>query len=273
MEVRVKDRSVCVQHMEKSCYRGSTDGYGCPWGVFPAALQENSPCGLCMECLRTCPKDNIAVNIRPFGSDVGRRPSRRLDTAAFTLIMLSSALIFSALFLGPWGKLKAAAYAIGQPAWLIYAFAFLAFTLAILPGLFFLAVWSGCRLSGSTLSIRKAFATQAQVLVPLGLMAWIAFTVSFALIKLPNVLMILSDPLGRGWNLFGTAHIAGFPDLSGISSILEIIALLAGLFWSVRVARRLADADGIAKPSTVQAVPVTIFSLLFTFGMLRLLIG
>jgi hypothetical protein len=273
VEVRVKDRAVCVQHSEKSCYRGSAEGYGCPWGVFPAALQENSACGLCLECLRTCPKDNIAVNVRPFGSDVGRRPSRRLDTAAFALIMLSSALVFSALFLGPWGKLKAAAFAIGQPAWWIYAIAFLVFSLAILPGLFFLAVWSGRRLSGSTLSIRKTFATQAQVLVPLGLMAWIAFTISFALIKLPNILTVLSDPLGRGWNLFGMAHLTSFPDLSGISSILEIVALLAGLFWSVRVARRLVDVDKSAAASPWHAVPVMIFSLLFTFGMLQLLIG
>jgi hypothetical protein len=273
VEVRVKDRAVCVQHSEKSCYRGSAEGYGCPWGVFPAALQENSACGLCMECLRTCPKNNIAVNVRPFGSDMGRRISNRVDVAAFALVMLSSVLIFSALFLGPWGKLKAAAYAVFQPGWLIYAFAFLVFSLAILPGLFFLAVWSGRRLSGSTLTIRKAFATQAQVLVPLGLMAWIAFTISFALIKLPNILTVLSDPLGRGWNLFGTALIAGFPDLSGISAVLEIIALLAGLFWSVRVARRLADEDKTAFASFRQAVPVAVFSLLFTFGMVWLLIG
>jgi hypothetical protein len=273
VEVRVKDPAVCVQHPEKSCYRGSAEGYGCPWGVFPAALKENSPCGLCLECLRTCPKDNLAVNVRPFGSDVGRRSSHRLDTAAFALIMLSSVLAFSALFLGPWGKLKAAAYAIGQPAWGIYAFAFLVFSLALLPGLFFLAVWSGRRLSNSTLSIRKAFATQAQVLVPLGLMAWIAFTVSFALVKLPNILAVLSDPLGRGWNLLGTAHLSGFPDVSGISAILEIAALLAGLFWSVRVARRLADGDKTAAAPVRQAAPVAVFSLLFTFGMLRLLIG
>jgi polyferredoxin len=273
VEVRIKDPAICIQHPEKSCYQGSAEGYGCPWGVFPAALRENSPCGLCMECLRTCPKDNIAVNIRPFGSDTGHRLSSRLDTAAFALVMLSSALVFSALFLGPWGKLKAAAYAIGQPSWMMYASAFLVFTTLILPGLFFLAVWASRRISGSLLSIRKAFATQAQALVPLGLMAWIGFTISFALIKLPVILTVLSDPLGLGWNLFGTARIAAFPDLSGFSSILEIIALLTGLFWSVRVARRLPDADKTAKPSMGQALPVTIFSLLFTFGMLWLLIG
>ncbi len=273
VEVRIKDPEICRRHPEKSCYRGSAGAYGCPWGVFPAALKENSNCGLCMECLRACPKDNIAVNVRPFGSDVGYRISSSLDAAAFALVMLSSALVFSALFLGPWGKLKAAAYAIGQPAWMMYAFAFLVLTIAILPGLFFLAAWAGRRISGSILSMHRAFATQAQALVPLGLMAWIAFTISFALIKLPIVLAVLSDPLGLGWNLFGTAHIASFPDLSGFGSVLEILALLAGLFWSVRVARRLPDGDKTAKPSVGQAVPVATFSLLFTFGMLWLLIG
>ena len=66
LEVRVTDPAVCAGHAEKTCY------IECPWGLYPLALQDSSACGLCMECLRVCPKDNIALNLRPFGSDLGQ---------------------------------------------------------------------------------------------------------------------------------------------------------------------------------------------------------
>ena len=65
VELRVIDHSICAAHSEKTCYQN------CPWGLYPVALRDSSQCGLCMECLRSCPKDNIAVNLRPFGSDIG----------------------------------------------------------------------------------------------------------------------------------------------------------------------------------------------------------
>ncbi len=153
----MKDRAICARHTEKDCYRGCAEGYGCPWNVFPPALQENAYCGLCFECLRTCPKDNIAVNLRPFGSDVGQRPSHRLDEAAFALVMVAAALTFAVVFLGPWGEVKMAAYAVGSPAWLSYAAVFLAVTVIVVPGLFALAVRMGQVISSSKQPLRQAF--------------------------------------------------------------------------------------------------------------------
>jgi polyferredoxin len=53
LELRVKDTSLCATHAEKTCY------LECPWGVYPLALRDNAACGLCMECVRVCPKDNF----------------------------------------------------------------------------------------------------------------------------------------------------------------------------------------------------------------------
>jgi hypothetical protein len=273
LEVRVKDRAVCANHAQKDCYHGCAEGYGCPWNVFPPTLQENAYCGLCFECLRTCPKDNIVVNLRPFGRDVGQRTSNRLDEAAMALVMLSSALTFAVVFLGPWGQVKMTAYVIGTPAWLVYALIFLAFTLLILPGLFSLAVRAGQAISGSTQPFRKTLATQAQALVPLGLGFWVAFTLAFALVKLPYVLTVISDPLALGWNLLGTARLTTFPDLSGTSAVLEVGVLLLGLFWSSRVARQVAELDTAARAPSRQVWPMIGFSLLLSLGMVWLLVG
>jgi hypothetical protein len=263
VEVRVKDADICADHAEKTCYTA------CPWGQYPLALKTSADCGLCMECLRVCPSDNIAVNLRPWGSDLGLHTRHRLDETFLGLVMVASALIDSAIFLGPWGGLKMAAYAIGSEQWFIFTAAFLVFTLGILPGLFTLAVWGGLKLSGVKTELRKALAQQGQVLVPLGMMAWIAFTVSFAFAKFGYVLPVLSDPLGWGWNLLGSAGQAGVGENTPFSMLLQIILLAIGLFWSSRVAGRITHTG---QPNR-QALPLIAFSALISLGMLWLLVG
>ncbi len=48
-------------------------------------------------------------------------------------MMLGSALAFSAVFTGPWGSLKLAAFEIGSPAWLVFAASFLALNFWFCP--------------------------------------------------------------------------------------------------------------------------------------------
>ncbi len=270
VEVRVVDRAICAAHSEKSCYQN------CPWGLYLVALQDSSQCGLCMECLRSCPSDNVAVNLRPFGTDLARekansRPSNRLDEAFLALVMLGSALAFSAVFTGPWGDLKSAAFAIGSLPWLVYGLGFLILNLVIMPGLFTLAVWTDQGRPRSKDRLRRAIASRAQVLLPLGLFAWIAFTISFAFPKFNYVVAVLSDPLGWGWNLFGTADVSGSLNVSSISSTLQVTLLMIGLFWSIKVAQRLPKINNLANGR--HSLPIHLFCLAFTLAMLWLLVG
>jgi polyferredoxin len=266
VEVRVIDTSICAAHSEKTCYQS------CPWGLYPVALRDSAQCGLCMECLRACPKDNIAFNLRPFGSDLGiSRQTNRLDEAFLALVMLGSALAFSAVFTGPWGSLKSAAYAIGSPAWLLYAAGFLALNLAVMPGGFALAIWAGQKWSGGKAELRRAIASHAQVLFPVGLFSWMAFTVSFAFPKFNYVFSVLSDPFGWGWNLLGTANTTWSPDASGFSPFLQVALVLAGLSWSASVARKLTPSGNHA--CIRQALSVLAFCLVYSLAMLWLLIG
>jgi hypothetical protein len=262
VEVRVKNPAVCAGHAEKTCYTA------CPWGQYPPALKSSAACGLCLECLRVCPSDNIAVNLRPWSSDLGPKTKHRLDETFLGLVMLSSALVDSAVFLGPWGELKSAAYAIGSGPWFVFAGAFLLLTLGILPGLFALAVWAGQKLGSVKESLSRVLAQQGQALVPLGLMAWIAFTVSFAFAKFGYVLPVLSDPLGIGWNLLGAAA-AGVGQETSISLLLQVVLMALGLFWATRVSLRIADSR---RPGR-QSAPLIVFSALFTLAMAWLLVG
>jgi hypothetical protein len=227
-----------------------------------------------MECLRVCPKDNIALNLRPFGSDVGSsRRSQRLDEAFLALVMLGSALAFSAVFTGPWGNLKNAAYAIGSPAWAGYVTGYLGLNLILLPAAFGMAVQAGQQSWKGWVSLRRSMANFAQTLLPLGLFAWIAFTISFALPKLGTILIVLSDPLGWGWDLFGTADLTLNTASWSFGPLLQVVALAIGLSWSVRLITRLAADIPPAQRIWQKVAPMALFSLAYSLGMLWLLVG
>ena len=273
IEVRVRDRAICATHKERTCVIGNGQGYGCPWQATPLALTQNTHCGLCMECLRSCPRDNIAVNVRSFGADLSQRAGRTLDQAYFGFMMLGSVVIYSAVMLGAWGNLKTAAYNVGTPAWFIYSTVLLAFTLGVLPGLFLLAVWAGRALARSKVSLKKTFIAQSHAIIPLGLMAWVAFTISFAFAKFSYVWPVLFDPFGWGWNLFGTAHLAWTPYLSSATPLLQVLVLLGGLVWTSIWVRRIAHEELPENLAARQSLPIMLFGFVYTIGMLWLLVG
>ena len=258
IELRVKDKNVCAKCVGKPCYNGSADCSGCPWDVFPGGLTKNTYCGLCMECIRTCPHDNIAVNLRPFSADLAK-PSARMDEAFKAFIMLGAAMIYAFVLMGSNGQVKLAAYNVFTPAWFGYAAVFLSLIFGALPGMFWLAVKAG---NLKATPSGKQFAAAVTALIPLGLMFWVAFSLSFVLTNATYILAAFSDPLGLGWNLFGTANVAWQPMLTLLIAPAQTLALVGGLVWSARTSQR----------SAASAIPVTLYCLTATLIMLWLLI-
>jgi ferredoxin len=261
IELRIKDKQVCVKCEGKPCYNGSSAGYGCPWDVFPGGLTKNTYCGLCMECIRTCPHDNIAINLRPFSADLAK-PTARMDETFKTFIMLGSAIIYAGVLLGPWGVFKDAAYNVGSSAWFMYAVIFLAIIFGILPGLFTLGLLG----TKSNVSLKQRFASLSTALIPLGLMFWVAFSLSFVLTNASYILAALSDPFGLGWNLFGTANAAWQPMLTSLLAPAQTLALVGGLIWSARTAQKAANEV------KVPSIPVIVYCFIATSLMLWLLL-
>ncbi len=269
VELRVKDAQICKDHSTKDCVIGTENSYGCPWMVFPGNLERNAYCGLCTECLKTCPRDNIALNLRPFGSDLLVAKGRSLDEAYKAFIMLACALMYSVVLLGPWGWLKGWANMNSLGQWAIYAVGFLTINLLIVPGLFWLTAQAARLLARLDISPRQAFVDYAYTLVPMGLMGWIAFSFSFVFVNGSYALPVLSDPFGWGWNLLGTKDFPWTPFLPQVAAALQLITLLIGLGFSIAIAYRIgrqhAGSDALAWRG---ALPITAFltgvTLLFT---------
>ncbi|MFQ5578207.1 MAG: 4Fe-4S binding protein [Anaerolineae bacterium] len=274
LELRVKDAQVCKDHPTKDCVTGNATAYGCPWLVFPGNLERNTSCGLCTACLTACPKDNIALNLRPFGSDLLVAKGRGLDEAYKALIMLACALLYSAVLLGPWGRLKDWANLDTLPHWAAYAAAFLAINLLLVPGLFWLASAAARKLAGLHTPLKRLFVDYAYSLVPLGLIGWIAFSFNFVFVNGSYALSVLSDPFGWGWDLFGTRAIPWTPLWPGLVTVLQVELLLAGLMFSIVTAYRIGRQHApTGRQAWRGALPIAGFLTAVTLLFLKLYLG
>jgi hypothetical protein len=242
--------------------------------VYPGNLERNAYCGMCTECLKACPKDNIAINLRPFGADLLVAKERRLDEAYKALIMLTCALVYSAVLLGPWGWVKDWANMETTAAWAGYAAAFLMVNLLLVPGLFFVFTLLSRAVGRLQVSAKRLFVDYAYSLVPMGLTGWIAFSLGFVFVNGSYAISVLSDPFGWGWDLFGTRSMTWTPVLPGLALLLQVGVLIAGLTFSVvtayRIGRQRADTHAQAWRGTL---PVALFLTGVTVTFLRLYVG
>lgn len=89
---RTKDRDVCLACSTKDCMRGSEDGYGCPWYEWPGSATSNAFCGLCTECVKNCPYDNVGLYLQAPLTSVVAPVRRRWDVSVAAAILLGLVL-------------------------------------------------------------------------------------------------------------------------------------------------------------------------------------
>ena len=270
LELRVKDPIVCRNHKEKECIRGSEKGYGCPWFQYPGTQTRNNYCGLCTECIKTCPKDNIAINLRPFASD---DVMKNYGEAWKAFIMLTLAIVYSITLLGPDPVLKDWANATFSGQWrgfatyaIIVVFSALVGTPAIFAGFAWLAKAFS---ANKEVSYKNVFLGYSFVLVPMGLLTWIAFSVPLVMINGAYIISVISDPLGWGWNLFGTKDVHWNPLLPTWVPYIQATLMMIGLWISIKkghdVGKRLFQNKGEVMRSLI---PIAILLLGITIAFL-----
>jgi len=273
-ELRAVDPEVCRRHKEKNCLLGGEGGWACPWGQYTGNMSRNNYCGLCTECLKSCPKDNVSVFLRPFGSD---QRLKGWDEAYNVLIMLMVALVFSVTMLGPWDWIKQAANVTESrhvPQFLAYVGVVLALCLGVFPGLFAAAALAGRRLARAAAPWRELALRLAYVFIPVGIFAWIAFSLPQVMINYGYILSVLSDPLGLGWDLLGTAGHPFQPFWPASIPYIQGALLLAGLYFGL--SRGFAALAGLLPDRRERAralLPVALLSLLVVNVFLRLYMG
>ena len=189
-EVRIREPQVCKSCSTHDCIRGNDERTGrlvsvvrgankktrgCELYLFQPKKESNLDCTFCLDCVKACPANNVAllpvlpaasIAKDPYRSSIGRL-SRRTDWAALALVIVFGAFVNAALMTGPvmmWEHGWHARLGPGAMPWIEAAV--VACGLILVPIIVSL-LW---RVFGSKeLMHRFAFA-----LVPLGFTMWLA---------------------------------------------------------------------------------------------------
>ena len=206
LALRNKSQDVCDQCKPHYCENGNTSGWACPYGLNVGEIKENSDCGLCLECVRSCSYNNVSIYRRPFATEKG---ARNLSEAWMSMATFTISIIYSILYLGPWPVVRDYVNILDKQNWGlfgIYSLIMWISVLIIVPGIVYLLSLSGLHLAKINAAPKEVFLEYAGSLLPFALLNWIAFVIPMLFVNVTFIKQSISDPFGWGWDFFGTAN-------------------------------------------------------------------
>lgn len=286
VELRAADAQRCQRDCHQDCYRGNERGSGCPMFEFPMTVDRNAYCNFCFECVKSCPPDNLALRLRPFGKDLWASRRRSLDESYLALALVGITSVVSAQMLTDWSGwisrlsrlIPDAARTLMKPVTYLAvtesAIFFLA-SLAIFPLALLAAAWISSRIAGDKeAGVKRAFVHLGYMFVPVGLAMHLAHNTQHLLVEGPGLLPALQRAVNRYTPFYaGTADWSVAPLVSfEVVYWLQMMLLLAGFLFSIGLAYRLAGSVFAERATAGRGlIPFIALSLLFTLLNLYLL--
>jgi hypothetical protein len=269
LSLRNKSQEVCDQCKPHYCEKGNTGGWACPYGLNVGEIKENSDCGLCLECLRSCTYNNVSLYKRPFASETG---TRNLSEAWMSMASFTISIIYSILYLGPWPIVRDYVNILDKQNWNLFGVFSLmmwALVLIIVPGAIYLLSRLGIFLAKVNKNPREIFLEYAGSLLPFAIMNWIAFVIPMLFVNITFIKQSFSDPFGWGWDFFGTANTPWHQFVPEFIPWFQAVAVLTGLYLSLRNTRKSSMASGLDPVQVLKiSFPVNLFLTAVAVAML-----
>lgn len=142
LEFAAKNPAVCSACKEKFCFFGrpaAADGStaakpGCPFYQIIPSKEGNRFCTLCASCVKACPHDNVALKLRPFGTDFWRRLAVRFEESFFAKMLVGIVILQNIGMLTLWNTLSGFVQnitGIADPRWLFTIVYFLTISIPL----------------------------------------------------------------------------------------------------------------------------------------------
>ncbi|MBI5594614.1 MAG: YHS domain-containing protein [Elusimicrobia bacterium] len=267
LEVRAADAGTCAACRTQDCYRGNAKADGCPTFEFPRSMSLNTYCILCADCFKTCPHDNMALRLRPWGADLAVEGKPRADEAWLALVLLAMTGFHGLTMTPSWPRWVAGL----QESWGVgywTSFSLLMTLMLGLPAALYAVLVKAALARTPGASYGGVFVRYAYALLPIALFYHLAHNAEHFLMEGPKLLRLASDPFGWGWNLFGTAAWRPVPlitleGLWGVQLALVVLGHVYSLWVTERAARRASPAGGFLPqlPMVTAMVAFSVFSL------------
>jgi polyferredoxin len=264
LELRRRDNEVCRACTTSDCVHGREGvGYACPTGEYMGAMNDNQYCTLCTECVKSCPHDNIALNVRSSGADLLHPHRGKIDEAYMAILVFVVSAFHGAAMIPLWKEWETALRGwfvdrdlLGTGALFggsnggVLTFTLMMLTCIAAPGLAYWLLCGAMRLASGRgdVSVRKLFVRFAYTLLPIALFYHLAHNATHVFWEWSKLRRLVSDPLGWGTDWFGTAR-APLTSLWEPETIwylqltLVVIGHAYGIFVAQREAFRVYDGD------------------------------
>lgn len=273
VEIRAENLSVCGMCKTKDCYTGNDKGNACPTKLTIPQITENTYCILCTECIKSCPHDNIAINVRPFATDLKRFKRVKTDEAWLALILLVLTSFHGITMTPMWDSLTGTSIVgtiqdtlnIGRLG--AFTVGMIGFNGILLAFYYFIALATYLIVKDKSVPIKRIFCYYAYSILPVALFYHLAHNVMHIFMEGTMVVPLLSDPLGQGKNIFGTATWQIGSLLSDqviwISQVaLVVIGHIFGIIIAHYVSRKLYSDQ---KQATLSLIPMLIGMITYSF--------
>ncbi len=231
-ELTVRSHAVCASCETKDCIRGNEKQRGCELDLFLPQKAGNLDCTLCMDCVKACPHDNVAIFADSPMREVGRDPlrsgirrlSQRLDIAVVMLVVTLAGFLNAAAMVAPGAQLFSLIGSAVPAAWQTIAglVGTIVAVLLLIALAWLASLGMRASLAGGITSTREIFSRTALTLLPLGLGMWAAHLLFHALTTWQSGLPLLQQ-FGQDMGV----HLLGAPNWSGVSSLAAGNSLLA----------------------------------------------
>jgi ferredoxin len=242
-EIRVRSAETCRTCRTHDCIRGNESTRGCELFLFQPKKAGNLDCTFCLDCVKACPHDNVAVLPvapastllnDPYRSSIGRL-SKRTDLAALALLIVFGAFVNAAGMVEPsMAWLHSLHAKFGPHTMSLIVAGFIAVGVIVVPAT---AVFVCGALNRFVTSESKTWNIPRRfvfTLVPVGVAMWAAHLLYHFATGWNAPLIILHRPLSAGVSAFPS------PFLPEWLTPAQILFLDAGLLLSLYVAWRVA---------------------------------
>jgi hypothetical protein len=178
---------------------------------------------------------------------------------AFFVIVMLAVVTFDGLRETP-------LWAVGDTLWTAATTA----GLLAMPWVFALVIFGVCALMGNA-SPGELLRLFVPTLLPIALAYHVAHYLSYLLVAGQVVIPLASDPFGRGWDLFGTAHYQIAVGIVGprFAWYTSVVVIVLGHVLAMYVAHRLA-LERFSEPQTARRSQYPLAALMVAYTMLSL---
>ncbi len=242
-EVRVRSVATCNSCRTHDCIRGNQTAHGCELYLFQPKKESSLDCTFCLDCVKACPHDNVAllpvlpaktVIEDPYRSSLGKL-SKRTDFAALALLIVFGAFVNAAGMIGPvmiWEHRWHAR--LGRHGMPIAVGMFVAVGAVVLPALSALLCGAFNRLVERKLKIMEAARRFSFALAPLGIAMWAAHLLYHFATGWSSAVLAIERALGGAMQIVT-------PSIPEWLTPAQILILDAGLLLTLYVAWQIAN--------------------------------